>query len=256
MSKTVSIKTKLKQKRGQGHGRDYKPWIRSDEMPGHESTFRTPIDWKHGRTMQLLSSGEMDLYYILRWRDDVIDIREQFPLLPIESTIEIAKIHGRRHPRDKNGYVVLTSDMLVDYADGHQEVYSVKYSKKDLLDEKNQMKNIWLEKQFWQSQENPPDYRIVFEKELNTVLAQNICRIVYYWQPESVTDKVSLFYFLAAHKKIAIPDFETESLTPYRSKELADQYISDRGLDKKIEQAQEMAKLLKQYQYEMNDNKN
>ena len=77
--RTITDKRKVKENRGTGTGADYKPWIQAREMSsiGTKSVIQ---DWKHGRSIQCLSQGEARAYYLLRWRDDVLDIREQFPL--------------------------------------------------------------------------------------------------------------------------------------------------------------------------------
>ena len=51
--------------------------------------------------MHLLSMGEMYVYYILRFNDEVVDIREQFPL-ELEETLAIASELGYKHPKNNN----------------------------------------------------------------------------------------------------------------------------------------------------------
>ena len=94
----ITTARKLKEGRGTGTGADYKPWIQAREIGsvGTESVFN---DWKHGRPIQCLSQGEMKTYHALRWRDDVLDIREQFPL-DLKLTLAIAHRLGLPHPHD------------------------------------------------------------------------------------------------------------------------------------------------------------
>ena len=57
--------------------------------------------WKHGRIHHLLSRPETNYFYCVEWEDRVVDIREQFPLLPQEDTQRIARSLGiKRHPKD------------------------------------------------------------------------------------------------------------------------------------------------------------
>lgn len=81
--------------------------------------------------MQLMSMGENKFYYLLRWDDNVLDIREQFPL-NLKDTLKISEDLHVRHPKNKS--TRMTSDFLVDYTDGSQKVFSVKYSRNDLDD--------------------------------------------------------------------------------------------------------------------------
>ena len=113
----ISTKTKLKQHRGEGEGASYVPWIFTREIKGNSGTSTILNDWKHGRQVHLLSQGELWAYYILRWRDDVIDIREQFPL-DIKRTIAIADMLNVKHPMDRDHY--MTTDLLVTYLHGNK----------------------------------------------------------------------------------------------------------------------------------------
>lgn len=244
MGHRVSKKTKIQRKRGQGVGRDYRPWIRVSEVPGHLGTHHSPVDWKHGRAMHFLSDGELWQYFILRWRDDVIDVREQFPL-PLEATLEIAKSNGLRHPQDKDGFINLTSDLVADCVDGHTEVYCVKYSREKFEKESNQIKNVWIEKRYWEGQEDV-DFRIVFTNEMNRVLADNIARIVYYWDPGTVTDKVSYFIYMLAHKKYEI-DLESEPIDDIRFYQFAQECVSDEEYERMIPLLQAVSEQYERY---------
>ena len=88
----ITEEGKLKQNRGTGTGADYIPWIRAREF-NSKGTASTFADYKHGREIQVLSQGELYYYYLLRWQDDVVDIREQYPL-DFEETIKIADEMG------------------------------------------------------------------------------------------------------------------------------------------------------------------
>jgi ABC-type multidrug transport system fused ATPase/permease subunit len=56
--------------------------------------------WKTGRVHHLLSELETSYFYLLEWSLSVLDIREQFPLLPLEETLAIADQCGIAHPND------------------------------------------------------------------------------------------------------------------------------------------------------------
>lgn len=124
----ISEETKKKQGRGEGTGADYKPWIYTNEF-NSLGTVSNPVDFITGRVMQLMSMGENKFYYLLCWDDNVLDIREQFPL-NLKDTLKISEDLHVRHPKNKS--TRMTSDFLVDYADGSQKVFSVKYSKNDM----------------------------------------------------------------------------------------------------------------------------
>lgn len=79
MSRRISQKTKLKRRMGQGEGADYIPYITTREFNSLGTTALIK-DWITGRTVHCFSQGEARWYYILRWDDENIDIREQYPL--------------------------------------------------------------------------------------------------------------------------------------------------------------------------------
>src|SRR5260370_35651672 len=89
---------RLKEGRGQGRGAKYKPWLYIHDVPSRGRAWRTK-GWKTGRPKQLLSDFEHD-YFLIKDRDpSAIDIREQYPLCPLEETLAIAGDGRVRHPR-------------------------------------------------------------------------------------------------------------------------------------------------------------
>ena len=58
---------------------------------------------------------ELNYFYILEWLDDVIDIREQFPLLDVKKTFEIANEKGIKHPINSVDKTlnVFTTDFMI-----------------------------------------------------------------------------------------------------------------------------------------------
>lgn len=195
--KAPSEETKIKQHRGEGHGADYKPWIKTREF-NSIGTCVNLVDWKHGRTIELLSQAESMVYCHLRWDDDVVDIREQFPL-NLDETTEIANTLGYRLPN--NGKTHMTSDLLVDYKDGHQEVYSVK-SKYQLSNRAQQ--KLAIEKQYW-NHHNVPFY-LVFKDDYSEDEYLNILDAITFYDEKWVdpAEPVTLAWHLIARKEIKI----------------------------------------------------
>ena len=118
----------IKEGRGLGTGKDYIPWVTIHDLASRGISSRVP-GLTTGRMHQLLSGLETAMFYILDASDLALDIREQFPLLPLEETLRIADEMGIRHPRDqvsKYPYV-FTSDFVVTTPAG-LKVLSVKPS--------------------------------------------------------------------------------------------------------------------------------
>ena len=87
----------IKEGRGKGYGKDYQPWLTIQEVPSLGRRSRVH-GWKTGRLHHTLSDHEIDYLYLLEWADDVIDIREQFPLIDLEVAQTIASDMGVKYP--------------------------------------------------------------------------------------------------------------------------------------------------------------
>ena len=199
MSKRISQKTKQMRRMGTGEGASYLPYITTSEFNslGTTSVIR---DWKTGRGVHCLSQGEALWYYILRWDDDNVDIREQFPL-ENNITVQIARENGIKHPRDEN--YIMTTDFLVTKKNGSLQAYSVKPNKN--IDERT-LQILCIEKLYWDKQRVP--FQLLFADEVNKTYASNIRLVTEYYSKESVFDEVSRLKHLIAIKKIPINMYE------------------------------------------------
>lgn len=98
--------------RGQGEGSGYRPWLTVADVSSRGRSRRVSCD-KTGRQVHLLSDNEYFAYLEQWWDDEVVDIREQYPL-PRSDTLAIARRRGVRHPRDPDtgAPLVQTTDLL------------------------------------------------------------------------------------------------------------------------------------------------
>ncbi|TXK79841.1 TnsA endonuclease N-terminal domain-containing protein [Paenibacillus sp. N3.4] len=55
---------------------------------------------------------------VLSWSDSVIDIREQYPLTPIERSIEIAEKLNIKHANKDNEPIITTTDFMITIETG------------------------------------------------------------------------------------------------------------------------------------------
>lgn len=108
------FKRALKNKYGIGQGSMYKPWLRIQDVKSHG--IRSLIyGRKSQRDHHMMSSIESEHFYLAEFSDSVVDIREQFPLLPLNYTQKIAKILGVTHPihpKTKEP-IIMTTDQLL-----------------------------------------------------------------------------------------------------------------------------------------------
>lgn len=172
------IKRLTKEKRGQGYGKDYKPFLTVRDVPSRGRVHRRPSK-THGRVVHLLSDLELATFLLFDWSDPVIDIREQFPLDP-EKTINIARRLGIRHPAAKGVNQVMTTDLLIDIEqNGHiiPQAVSVKY-RKDLEDVRVVEKQE-IERRVWESEQI--EWYLFTENEVPITLVQNIKWLLPHW---------------------------------------------------------------------------
>ena len=100
--------------RGQGTGKDYKPFIQAhDNKVASNGWLTRHLGWKTNRVHHTLSNYERMYLYFLEWVDEVADIREQFPLIPMERTQEISKQLGIKHANVDGVPVVILQILLL-----------------------------------------------------------------------------------------------------------------------------------------------
>lgn len=135
---------------GQGCGANYKPWIGVGSFSNKGRGSRV-FGIKFPRKHDLLSDLETKFYYWLEWNENVIDIREQYPLFPVFETEEIARLLGVEYPPKigGNNSFVMTTDFFVTVKNKdtiRYIAYGVKQSK-DLTDRVLEKQSI--EKMYW-----------------------------------------------------------------------------------------------------------
>lgn len=200
----ISEKGKQREGRGQGRGADYKPYIQGREF-NSQGTCSTPVDWKTGRTVELLSQAEKAVWYVLRWDDQVEDILEQYPL-DLDKTVALADKYGIRHPKDRS--TRMTTDFLVIFKNGSRTAVSVKSSEADLKKERT-IEKLYLEKKYWE--EEGAGFSLVFKSNVNMIAVNNIRLVTEFYSADAVFDESSALKHLIARRIIRV-DMESEPL--------------------------------------------
>lgn len=179
--RTSEIEKWIKEGRGSGIGINYKPWLKIQDVSSLGRSTRLK-GIKTGRQHEFLSDLERNYFYLTEHSDFVFDIREQFPLLPLEETIVIADELGIKHSTDpKTGEpIVMTTDFLltVDKGQGVFEVARTIKMKDELLKERV-LEKFEIEREYWQRRD--VDWGIVTEEEIHKVMARNISYIHDYY---------------------------------------------------------------------------
>lgn len=162
-----------KEKRGQGELNNYKPWLTTQDVPSEGRNHRF-MGWKTNREHQFFSDLEFKYLCLVDWADDVIDIREQYPLDRMV-TMKIAEDLGFKHPSDpKTGTpIVMTTDFLLTVRIDNRLVYKARTIKpSNKLNEENIIKKFELERIYWERK--GVDWGIVTEKEMPSPIVDNL----------------------------------------------------------------------------------
>jgi len=172
-SDPATIARWIREGRGQGEGAEYKPWLTVRDVPSTGLCWRVK-NWKcGGRVCHYLSTLETNLSLFLDWHADTITFFEQFPLLPLDETIEIATRLGVRPPTDPHNQmpVVMTSDFLVRTTRG-LVAYAVKPT--SALSSRSQQK-LQIEMEYWKERGIP--WGIVTEKSMPKALLSTLQQV-------------------------------------------------------------------------------
>lgn len=105
-------RSRIRRRRGIGSGPLYVPWLKVRDVPSR-GTSQVSQGVFSRRSHHLLSELEVIYFYLLERRTRTAEIREQWPILDIDRTLELCARFGVR-PRIRNGYPEpFTIDFLI-----------------------------------------------------------------------------------------------------------------------------------------------
>lgn len=171
----AKIENRLKEGRGQGHGKEYKPWLTIRDVASKGLSYRV-LGKITGRVHHFLSELEYTCFLIFDKSKKVRDIREQYAL-PLEETIKICERINIKHPvaPGTNERVPLTTDFLLDIErDGRVTTYArtMKYSDSEDLDKPRTFEKFEIERTYWL--EMGIDWKVITEVDIPENYIKNI----------------------------------------------------------------------------------
>lgn len=181
------IERRIRMGRGSGAGADYQPWLVIQDFSSLGRVHRIK-GWKHGRVHHLFSDLERNVFLHYQFPFRVIDIREQFPLLPVEETVEIAREMGVKHPIDQRTKhpIVMTTDLFLTINQGLDTVYqpiTVKYLKD--LQKMRVLEKLEIERRYWAAVLRNLRLKILTEQQVSSNFIENTLWIhPFYWLSE------------------------------------------------------------------------
>ena len=136
---------------GIGEKEHYRPWIRIPDFASHGVSAAIPgITIK--RIHEVLSGIETRAFLLAEFNRSVIDIREQFPLFPVDHLIALAERAGIVYPYISGTPYVLTTDLLLTMeVEGKISYVAVAVKPTEALRKKSVLDNLELERLWWNS---------------------------------------------------------------------------------------------------------
>jgi hypothetical protein len=164
---------------GQGSLECYVPWLRVQDVPSHGRS-RKIQGTKVNRLHHLLSDLEYGYLLLLEFSEQVVDIREQYPLLPQSAAQSIANSLNIAYPVYPGTKVpfVMTTDFLVTLRkpDGSERLVArtIKYTESIASGRRLErtLQKLKIEREFWKNRNI--DWNVVTEENIPATLSSNL----------------------------------------------------------------------------------
>jgi hypothetical protein len=170
--KEKSYETMIREGYGQGIRSFYKAWG-THRFSSRGVVSRVPWGIKNARVHLFFSEMEYCVFNIFDFDEEdlIIDIRENYPILPVEDTLLVAASINVPHPKDKKTGkpYVRSVDFIITYKDGSEVVYQVKQSD-DL--KKRTIEKFEIERRYFERK--GIQFEVITEKEFSKIKAKNI----------------------------------------------------------------------------------
>jgi hypothetical protein len=176
----ADIDRHIKEGFGLGDGSSYKPWIRVQDISSVGRSRKTP-GFKSGRLHHTLSDLEYYYLLLLEFSDEVVDIREQYPLFATPRARDLAAEMGIRYPNYLGTQLplVITSDfaLTIQVPDGKTRlaIRTCKYESELTDPQKGPriIEKLELERAIW-AEHGVTDWKIVTDRLMEPILKDNL----------------------------------------------------------------------------------
>ncbi len=195
------IKKLLKEGRGQGTGKDYQPWVKISD---YSSKGRASRIWgiKTKRIHHLQSDNQLRAFLMFEFfPQNVIDIRESYPLLDVMEVIDDKEnLRFDKFCDKETGeqLVICTNFLLtVKEPDGKEKLIARTVKNTSELNKKITVEKLEIERRYWM--QKGIEWKIVTEKQLPKQIAQNIEWVRETLLEDGVVDKETLSQVLLTY---------------------------------------------------------
>ena len=160
---------------------DYQPFFTVRDVPSLGRCHRIP-SWSIGRLHHLFSDLEASVFYVADYSSAIIDIREQYPLMPVEETIAISDEIGVRHPAHDGRIHVMSTDLLLTRSGGKLDPVCIKLSSE--FEIQRTREKLEIERVYWARR--GLQLRFVTEKQISRPLVRAVAWVHAYREPEGL----------------------------------------------------------------------
>ncbi len=175
-----------------GAKEDYTPWIKTTDIPGGHGNKKRVKSMTCNRIHHCLSNLEYGVLMLADFCDNVVDIREQFPLRNHKLAQKIANELGVKYPRNTESSekepVIMTTDFLLTLKDENGSIRYVARTVKpaehlnDINEQRRILEKFEIERRYWEAHEI--SFKIYTEESINSVMVRNIAKCHKYHKNE------------------------------------------------------------------------
>ena len=160
----------LKENRGTGELAGYKPWLCIQDFPSKGRASRIK-GWKTNRIHHFFSDLQTRYFYMFEWNDEVLDIREHYPLLDLPEVVKNNEDLKQDYFNKQDPPYVLTTIFLLTLKDKQQIAIEVKLSAD--LQKKSVLERLEIQRRYWEAK-GVNWWGVMTQKEIPTVTVKNI----------------------------------------------------------------------------------
>lgn len=170
----AKVQKYIKEGRGMGIGKDYIPWTKTHEFSSKGRATRL-LGIRTGRIHHLQSDNQYRAFLSFEFFENILDIRETFPLLDVMEVIdtEDLRLDKFRDKETKEAFVITTNYLLtVVEPDGSEKLVARTVKNTSELKRKITWEKLEIENRYWKAKNI--SWKVITEKQLPRQLAKNI----------------------------------------------------------------------------------
>lgn len=194
------MKKLLKEGRGQGTGKDYKPWVKISDYSSKGRASRI-LGIKSNRIHHLQSDNQLRAFLIYEFSSKTLDIRESYPLLDVMEVIDDKEnLRFDKFCDKETGeqLIICTNFLLtVREPDGEEKLIARTVKNTSELNRKITLEKLEIESRYWKAKNI--EWKIVTEKQLPKQFAKNIEWVRETLLEDGVVDKEPLSHVLLTY---------------------------------------------------------